>query len=86
MTSSILQRSSLRVVLASALSAFRSSLYRPSNQLRRLPLLEGAAKVEQQVEAQEIQVRDPSETPQDEASSNLNRFPVSVINEILSAK
>jgi len=66
--------------------AFRSSPYRPSNQLRRLPLLEEAAKVEQQVEAQEIQVRDPSETPQDEASSNLSRFPVSVINEILSAK
>ena len=66
--------------------AFRSFPYRPSNQLRRLPLLAGAAKVEQRVEAQEIQVRDPSETPQGEASSSLSRFPASAINGILSAK
>jgi hypothetical protein len=67
-------------------SVFRSSPYRPNNPLRRLPLLAGAAKVEQRVEAREIQVRDPSGTPQDEASSNLSRFPVSAINGILSAK
>jgi len=66
--------------------AFHSSPYLPSNQLRRLPLLAGAAKVEQRAEAREIQVRDPSETPQDEASSNLSRFPVSATNGILSAK
>jgi hypothetical protein len=66
--------------------AFRSSPYRPSNQLRRLPLLAGAAKVEQRVEAQELQARDQSETPRDEANSNPRRFPVSATNEILSAK
>ena len=69
---------------------FRSSPYRPSNQHRRLRLLAGAAKVEPRVEARvearEIQALDPSETPQAEANSNLNRFPVSAINGILSAK
>jgi hypothetical protein len=71
-------------------SVCRSSPYWPNNPLRRLPLLAGAAKVEQQVEqlveAQELQPLGRSGTPQDEASSNLSRFPVSAINGILSAK
>jgi len=67
-------------------SAFLSSLYQPNNQLRRLPLRAGAAKVELRVEAQELQARDLSEPPQDEASSNHKRFPVSAINAILSGK
>jgi hypothetical protein len=65
---------------------FPSSPYRPSNPLRLLLLQAGAAKVEHRGEAQELQVRDPLETPQDEANSNLSRFLVSAINGILSAK